>query len=192
MPGIRAASDGRVKNAGEFDFPAPPPNSPGLRFSSRVRIISLRTSFIADYSQSWSWSVFDQLVEGSWTDDGDDELPSATQSGNSTPRIDSISPLDTENTSTLTLHQNRSGNAILRSDSISPPDTADTSILNLHQIRNDNLTPSSTDVHLCSASNTHRLAAPTSDCWPVSCQKTKLKNEKTYFARSGQPTKHIR
>ncbi|ELR10096.1 hypothetical protein GMDG_04496 [Pseudogymnoascus destructans 20631-21] len=167
MPGIRAASDGGAKNGRELDVPISPPNSLGLRFSSKAWIISLRTSAIADHSQSWRWSVFDQLVEWSWTDDCDIDVPSATQNSNSTSRMDGISPLDTEKTSTLTLHQNWSANTTMRSDSISPPSTAATSISDLHQIRSDNLIPSSTDVHLCPTSSSHGLSATTGDCWPA-------------------------
>lgn len=181
MAGIRAASDGRAKNARELDVPV------GLRFSSKAWIISLCTSAIADHSQSWSWSVFDQLIEWSWTGDGDIDVPSATQNGNSTSRMDGISPLDTEKNSTSTLHQNWSENTTMRSDSISPPNTTATSILDLHQIRSDKLMPSSTDVHLCSTSSSHGLTATTGDCWPVSCQEAKLKSGKAYSARLGQP-----
>lgn len=179
MPGIRAASDGRAKNAEELDVPTSPPNSLGLRFSSKAWIISLRTSAIADRSQSWRWSVFDQLVEWSWTDDGDIDVPSATQNSNSASRMDGISHLDTEKTSTL--HQNWSENTTMRADSISPPNTTATSILDVHQIRSDNLTTSS-----------YCVTATTGDCWPVSSQEARLKSGKAYSARLGRPMNCIR
>ncbi|KFY47818.1 hypothetical protein V496_10427 [Pseudogymnoascus sp. VKM F-4515 (FW-2607)] len=167
MPGVRAASDGGPKHAGELDVPASLSNSLGLRLSSKAWIISLRTSAIADHLQSWRWSVFDQIVEWSWTDDGDIDVLSATQNSNSMSRMGGIPPLDTERTSTLTLHQNWSANTTMRSDSISPPNTTATSILDLHQIRSDNLMPSSTNVRLCSTSSSHGLSATTGDCWPA-------------------------